>query len=171
MHVIIVGGGEIGFALAQALSTQHDVVVIDHAPAVADRFDQVDAQFLLGAATSADLLGRAGVEKADVLVACTGLDEVNIVACALANRLGQPRTFCFVSREEFLDLPQDQKGLAVYQPGIWPKRNWPDIEPPRARRGTPGRRRRRCSVPRCGRAHRPPPASLPARGTYCGCGR
>jgi trk system potassium uptake protein TrkA len=47
------------------------------------------------------VLGQAGVGEADLLIACTGLDEVNMVACAIASRLGTPRTICFVSREEF----------------------------------------------------------------------
>jgi len=123
MHIIVVGGGEIGFALAQALCERHEVFVVDHAPQVADRFEQIDAQFLSGSGTNADLLGRAGVAKADVLVACTGLDEVNIVACALANKMGPARTFCFVSREEFLDLPSDEKGLAQFgiSQVVWPE--------------------------------------------------
>ena len=123
MHVIVVGGGEIGFALAQALAAQHQVFVIDQEPQVGDRFESIDVQFLLGSATSADLLTRAGVAKADVLIACTGLDEVNIVACALANRLGSPRTYCFVSRQEFLDLDQHAKGLAQFgiRRVIWPE--------------------------------------------------
>jgi trk system potassium uptake protein TrkA len=122
MHVIVLGGGEIGFALAQALSARHQVFVIDHDPQVADRFEPLDVQFLLGPATSADLLGRAGIDKADVLVACTGLDEVNIVACALANEFGSPRSFCFVSREEFFDLPQEQ-GLGRFGISrlVWPE--------------------------------------------------
>ena len=123
MHVIIVGGGEIGFALAQALSREHDVFVIDHAQAVADRFESLDVQFLLGPGTSAELLGRAGVEHADVLVACTGLDEVNIVACAIGNRLGSPRTFCFVSREEFVEFEEQRGGLDQFgiDRVVWPE--------------------------------------------------
>ena len=123
MRVIIVGGGEIGFALAQALAGEHDVFVIDHAPAVADRFESLDVQFLLGAGTSAELLGRAGVERADVFVACAGLDEVNIVACAIANRMGSPRTFCFVSREEFAEFEQDRRGLEQFgiDRVVWPE--------------------------------------------------
>ena len=80
MRVVIVGGGEVGFALAQGLSTSHEVVVIDHAPDVGTRFEPLDVQFLLGSGTRPDLLERAGIERADVLVACTGLDEVNLVA-------------------------------------------------------------------------------------------
>jgi trk system potassium uptake protein TrkA len=122
VRVIIVGGGEIGYALAQALSRDHNVCVIDHAPEVADRFEPLDVQFLLGAGTSAELLTRAGIESADVLVACTGLDEVNIVACAIGNRLGSPRTFCFVSREEFVEF-QDRGGLEQFgiDRVVWPE--------------------------------------------------
>ena len=110
MRVIVVGGGEVGFAVAQALAAPHDVVVVDHADEVAARFEKLDVQFVLGAATSSDVLSRAGVGSADVLIACTSLDEVNIVACAMARQLGSPRTFCFVSREDFLSL-EDEQGL------------------------------------------------------------
>jgi trk system potassium uptake protein TrkA len=122
MHVIVVGGGEIGFALSQALSSDHEVVVIDHSPEVGERFEPLDVQFVVGAGTSAENLERAGIAGADVVVACTGLDEVNIVSCAIARQLGSPRTFCFVSREDFLDL-QHQRGLSHFgiDRVIWPE--------------------------------------------------
>jgi trk system potassium uptake protein TrkA len=122
MHVVIVGGGEIGFALAQALLSEHEVFVVDHAPEVGARFEPIDVQFVLGTGTSADVLDRAGIATADVLVACTSLDEVNIVVCAVARQFGSPRTFCFVSREDFLSL-QDQKGLLQFgiERLIWPE--------------------------------------------------
>ncbi|NOT43240.1 MAG: Trk system potassium transporter TrkA [Acidobacteria bacterium] len=123
MRVVIVGGGEIGFSLAQALSAQHDVVVVDQKSSVADRFERLDVQFLQGTGTSSDVLQRASVDKADVFVACTGLDEVNIVACALANQVASPRTFCFVSRQDFVEMPAEQKGLARFGIDriIWPE--------------------------------------------------
>ena len=123
MRVIVVGGGEIGFAIAQALSTSDfEVFVIDHLPEIGSRFEPLDVQFIAGTGTSAEVLQRAGIERADVLVACTGLDEVNIVSCAIARQLGSPRTFCFVSREDFLEL-QDQKGLATFGIDrlVWPE--------------------------------------------------
>jgi trk system potassium uptake protein TrkA len=122
MRVVIVGGGEIGFALAQTLLSEHEVFVVDNAPGVGARFEPIDVQFVLGTGTSADVLDRAGIAKADVLVACTGLDEVNVVACAVARQFGSPRTFCFVSREDFLAL-QDQKGLSQFGIDrlIWPE--------------------------------------------------
>src|SRR5919106_5534343 len=123
MRAVIIGGGEIGFALAQALSERNEVFVVDHAPEVADRFERLDVQFVLGTATSKDVLARANVETADVLVACTGLDEVNIVCCAVARQLGSPNTTCFVSREDFVTLGGDAKALAAFgiDRVIWPE--------------------------------------------------
>lgn len=123
MRVIIVGGGEIGFALSQALSSEHEVFVIDHAPDVASRFEPLDVQFVLGTGTRGDVLNRAGIRQAGVLVACTGFDEVNLVACAIGRQLGSPKTFCFVSREDFLELQVDREGLAQFGIDrlIWPE--------------------------------------------------
>jgi trk system potassium uptake protein TrkA len=123
VHVIIVGGGEIGFALAQALSTDNAVVVVDHTALVASRFERLDVQFLHGSGTSGEVLGRAGIERADVLIGCTGLDEVNIVTCAIGNRLGSPRTFCFVSREDFVEFQEGREGLEQFGIDriVWPE--------------------------------------------------
>jgi trk system potassium uptake protein TrkA len=123
MRIAIVGGGEIGFALAQALSAQHDVFVVDHAPEVADRFEPLDVQFVLGAGTSPEILSRAGVNRADLFIACTGLDEVNVVSCALARQIGQPQTICFVSREDFLSVPLSGGGRSPFgiDRVVWPE--------------------------------------------------
>jgi trk system potassium uptake protein TrkA len=101
-HIIIIGAGPIGFALAKALAPRHSIFVIDHDQAVAESLANLDVQFVHGSATSANVLKRAQVEQADLLVACTGLDEVNIVACSIANRLGKPETICMVSKDDFL---------------------------------------------------------------------
>jgi trk system potassium uptake protein TrkA len=123
MRVTVVGGGEIGFALAQALAEQHEIFVVDQAPHVADRFEPLDVQFVLGPGTSSTVLEQAGIKRADVLVACTGLDEVNLVTCAMARKMASPHTICFVSREEFLDLPDREPDLAPFgiDRVIWPE--------------------------------------------------
>ncbi len=122
MRIVIVGGGEVGFSLAQALAARHDVVVIDQARDVADRFERLDIQFLMGGGTSRDVLTRAGADHADLFVACTGLDEVNIVACGMANQLGSPQTICFVGREDFL-LGAHQESLKLFgiDRVVWPE--------------------------------------------------
>jgi len=123
MRILIIGGGQVGFGLAQALASRHEVVVVDHAPDTADRFEKLDVEFVAGGGTSRDTLRRAGIERADVCVACTGLDEVNIVACGMANQIRQTRTICFVSREDFLRLSKGEDGLAHFgiDRVVWPE--------------------------------------------------
>ncbi len=126
MRIIIVGGGEVGYGLSQALAARHEVVVIDHAPEAADRFEKLDVEFIAGGGTTAETLRRAGIARADVFIACTGLDEVNIVACGMANQLGSPdttQTICFVSREDFLSLPERGEGLELFGINrvVWPE--------------------------------------------------
>jgi trk system potassium uptake protein TrkA len=107
MHIVIAGGGEIGYALARALAPKHDVFVIDHDPEVAERFARLDVEFVVGSATSGATLQRARVAGADHCIACTGLDEVNIVACSIAREAGARRTTCFVSKDDFLGAGGD----------------------------------------------------------------
>ena len=123
MRIIIVGGGEVGYGLSQALAPRHEVVVVDHAPEAADRFEKLDVEFIAGGGTAADVLRRAGIERADVFIACTGLDEVNIVACGMANQLGRTQTICFVSREDFLTLSERHESLELFgiDRVVWPE--------------------------------------------------
>jgi trk system potassium uptake protein TrkA len=121
MRTTIVGGGEIGFALAQALAAQHEVFVVDHAPEVGDRFEPLDVQFLLGTATNPQILSRAGADRADLFIACTGSDEVNLVSCAVARQIGRPQTICFVSRQDFLDLGAAGRSPFGIDRVVWPE--------------------------------------------------
>ena len=102
MHIIIVGGGDIGYPLAQALAPAHDVFVVDADPLVGESFADADVEFVAGSGANPDVLRRAGVERCGVLVAATRLDEVNFVCCALASKLGVGRTICFASREDLV---------------------------------------------------------------------
>ncbi len=123
LRIVIVGGGQVGASLARALSADHEVVVVDQDPHVEDVFQSIDVEFLLGSGTNEEVLARAGVAGCGFFVAATGLDEVNIVACALANRLGQPQTICLVSRAEFLDSAGAGGGLGAFGVNrvIWPE--------------------------------------------------
>lgn len=92
MHIVVVGGGQNDCSLARALPADHDVFVIDDEPPVADTFATMDATFIEGSGTNDEEFGRAGTAKCDVFSACVGLDEVTIVACAIANRHSSPET-------------------------------------------------------------------------------
>ncbi len=101
MRILVVGGGEIGYELTRELSVDHIVTVVDSNSDVGRRFESLDVAFIAGSGTSPDVLARAAVRGSDLLIACTGLDEVNMVACALATRVGARQAICFVSREDF----------------------------------------------------------------------
>ncbi len=102
MQITIIGGGEIGYALAKALAPQHDIFVVANSPAVADRFSHLDVEFVLGSGTSGAVLRSAGADTSELAIACTGSDEVNMVACSLASQHGARQTVCFVSKHDLL---------------------------------------------------------------------
>ena len=122
MHIIIAGGGDIGYPLAQALASAHDVFVVDADPLVGERFADTDVEFVAGSAANPDVLRRAGVERCAVFIAAAPLDEVNFVCCALASRLGVGRTICFASREDLLTGGADglQQHFGIDEV-IWPE--------------------------------------------------
>ena len=105
MHIIIIGGGDIGYPLSKALAAQHDIFLVDPDPLRGDRFAPLDVEFVHGSGTSPDVLRRAGADRCDLLIAATRLDEVNIVACSIGNQLGARETICFVTKEDFLRPP------------------------------------------------------------------
>lgn len=91
MRTIIVGAGDVGYDVARLLSLQrHDVTVIDTDP---DRVEQVrntlDVMALLGSGTSVATLNEARVKDADLLIAVTDVDEVNVIASMLGERAGK----------------------------------------------------------------------------------
>ena len=123
MRIVIVGGGQIGSSLARSLAADHEVVVVDHDKAVADTFTNIDAELVVGSGTSEEVLERAGIREARFFVATTPLDEVNIVACAIANRMASPETICLVSRADFTPDSRELQGLAQFGINrvLWPE--------------------------------------------------
>ena len=91
MKIIIVGAGEVGFHSAQKLSEENqDVVLIDKDPEKIKRItEHLDVQAILGSGTSPGMLKTAGIVDADMLVAATDSDEVNLIACLLARNLNR----------------------------------------------------------------------------------
>lgn len=89
MKIIIVGAGEVGFHIAQRLSWENqDVVLIDKDPDKIHRInEELDVQALLGSGTSPGMLNSSGITEADMLVAATDSDEVNLIASMLARQL------------------------------------------------------------------------------------
>lgn len=117
MKVLIVGAGEVGFHLAQRLSQEsQDVVVIEANPDRADLVSkQLDVLTIVGNGASLPVLERAGVRGARMLLAVTSLDEVNLISCLAANRLGVEYTIARISNPEYYApgsvLSREQMGI------------------------------------------------------------
>ena len=89
MRVIICGAGQVGFSIAAYLSRENnDITVIDHNAEMIARVNMdLDANGILGSASSPEVLDAAGASDADMIVAVTHQDEVNMVACQVAHSL------------------------------------------------------------------------------------
>ena len=89
MKIIIIGAGEVGFHIASRLALENkDVVVIDqNAEALRRVSDAIDAQVLKGSGSSPVVLEEAGIKEAEIVLAFTDSDEINLVACLVADIL------------------------------------------------------------------------------------
>ncbi|MFP4668545.1 MAG: Trk system potassium transporter TrkA [Desulfobacterales bacterium] len=87
MKIIIVGAGEVGYHVASRLSFEKkDVVVIDRDPAAIRRLsDNVDVEAVNGSGSSPKVLKEAGLKEAEILLAVTDSDEINLIACLMAD--------------------------------------------------------------------------------------
>lgn len=101
MKIIIYGATEVGCLLATEFFEDHDITIIDREENRTEQFDKLDISFVQGNASDLEVLKCAEIRSADIFIACTPLDEVNIVACLAAKRYGKVRTICFVSKEEY----------------------------------------------------------------------
>lgn len=91
MRAIVVGAGDVGYDVARLLSLQrHDVTVVDTDPQKVEHVrDTLDVLAVLGSGTSAATLREARIADADLVVAVTDVDEVNVIASMLAERVGK----------------------------------------------------------------------------------
>ncbi len=94
MYVIVAGGGMVGGGLVRRLlDNRHDVVLIDQHKEICDKlYAETGVVAIHGSATSIEALTEAGIRKADVLVAATGLDADNLACAILAKSFKVPTT-------------------------------------------------------------------------------
>ncbi|UXN04449.1 MULTISPECIES: Trk system potassium transporter TrkA [unclassified Bartonella] len=106
MRVIICGAGQVGYGIAERLAAeQNDVTVIDISPDLIFTIrDELDVRGLVGHGSHPDMLAAAGADEADMLIAVTLHDEINMVACQVAHSLfAVPTKFARVRSQAYLD--------------------------------------------------------------------
>lgn len=96
MKIIIIGAGELGRLLASTLcARQHDVVIVDNSDEELERLtDKLDVMTIAGSCCSVSVLKNAGVKGADALLAVSGDEASNILACQIARKFGVTNTIC-----------------------------------------------------------------------------
>jgi trk system potassium uptake protein TrkA len=106
MKVIILGAGQVGFNIAKYLAVEeNDVTIVDQSAELLRKIgDTLDVQPVVGFASHPDVLQQAGAADADLIIAVTGSDEVNIVACEVANSLFHVETkIARIRNQNYLD--------------------------------------------------------------------
>ncbi|MGI6552941.1 MAG: Trk system potassium transporter TrkA [Clostridia bacterium] len=110
MRAIIIGAGKVGYSIAQMLSLEnHDVVLIEKNEERRRIVDQnLDVQTLGGNGASIKVLKQAGVAEADLVIAVTEADELNLIACLIAKSFGVSRTIARVRNPEYMEITEEK---------------------------------------------------------------
>ncbi len=106
MKVIICGAGQVGWQIARHLSRENnDVTVVDKDESLIRRISEVlDVSGITGFASYPDVLERAGAKDADMIIAATFADEVNMVTCQVAHSMFDiPRKIARLRSQSYLD--------------------------------------------------------------------
>ena len=103
MNIVIVGDGKVGYALATYLAQEgHELTLIDTDPKALDEAMNVcDVNALVGNGVNFSVQTEAGVDHADVLIATTYSDEINMLCCLVAKRVGVRRTVARIRDPEY----------------------------------------------------------------------
>ena len=116
MKIVIVGNGKVGFSLAEQLVLEtHNVTIVDQSESSLHRAgDQLDVMTVRGNGVSVATLLEAGADSADLLVAATNSDEVNMVCCLTAKSLGTGYTIARIRNPEYISsLAELRRNLKI----------------------------------------------------------
>lgn len=106
MRVVICGAGKVGYNIAEYLSREaNDITIIDKDSSLIDTItSNLDVNGIVGHASSPDILSKAGVAEADMLLAVTYSDEVNMIACQVAHSLfNVPKKIARIRNRDYLN--------------------------------------------------------------------
>lgn len=119
MKIVIVGDGKVGYTLTQELSREgHDVVVIDNkAEVLRESQESLDVAIVEGNGATVSIQLEADVKNSEILIAATSSDEVNLLCCMIARKLGCKHTIARVRNpayEQNLRLLKEELGLSLH---------------------------------------------------------
>lgn len=117
MRIIIVGGGVVGYSLAEhLLKEKHELSLVERDTSLCQELsEKLDLQILSGSGSSPAVLRSAGLEQADMVLAVTPEDEVNLVVCSIAAQYDVGRRIARLRNSEFAE---DSKLVNLEQMGV-----------------------------------------------------
>jgi len=102
MRIIIIGAGKVGYFLAENLCKENHVTIIDRNSAALRKAEEnLDVLCIKGSGVSTSVLLEAGVKQADLLIAVTSTDEINMVCCLTGKKLGAVQTIARIRDPEY----------------------------------------------------------------------
>ncbi len=103
MKIIIVGGGKVGYTLAKQLTTEnHNITLIDNdAEVLAHADETLDIMCIRGNGASVEILKEANISEADLLIAVTDGDELNMICCVIGKKLGAQHTIARIRNTDY----------------------------------------------------------------------
>jgi len=119
MDIVIIGAGKVGFSLAKQLSKEnHSVTVIDSSTESIEYVSSnLDVFTVLGNGANFEVQEAAGVSRANLVISATALDEVNMLCCIVAKKLGAAHTIARVRDPDYIKqivFLQDELGLSLW---------------------------------------------------------
>lgn len=119
MRIVVAGCGKIGVSVIASLAAEgHDVVAVDSDDAVVDEINNIyDVIGVIGNSVDCDVLSEAGVSRAEMFIATTGSDELNMLSCFLAKKMGAKHTVARIRNPEYneksLGFMRHELGLSL----------------------------------------------------------
>lgn len=118
MKIVIIGDGKVGFAIARQLDKEgYDVTVIENKPQVLNfTMNMLDVVGVLGNGANYDVLKEAKINQADLVIAATSSDEINIISCLMAKKMGAGNTIARIRNPEYvkgLRMLKEDLGLSL----------------------------------------------------------
>jgi trk system potassium uptake protein TrkA len=104
MKIVVLGAGQVGTTIVEALHSDHVLTVVDLDAARNEALGyRYDVRSVTGNGATRRVLQEAGIEEADLMIACTSRDEINLVAAMLVKKLSQALTIVRTSNPEYLE--------------------------------------------------------------------
>ncbi len=110
MKIIVLGAGQVGATIVEALHDDHDVTVVDvDAGRLETLSYRFDVRTVTGNGATRRVLQDAGIAEADLMIACTSRDEINLVAATLVKKLSDTQTIVRTSNPEYMEAWQERQ--------------------------------------------------------------